>query len=148
MLRPHPLSLAGLLVCGITAIPAAAQTGPMDDLSQPAQPPLAGPPPVYSPPSPPGGRTAPLAGTGTTVPPGDGEGGSSRAARIVARFRAANTKNNGRLTLQQAQTAGLTPVVRHFAELDPTNRGYITLQDIRAFIQKMRAMRTQANPSQ
>ncbi len=148
MLRPHLLSLVGLLGCGITAVQVAAQTSPMDDLSQPAPPSLAGPPPVYSPPPPPGARAAPPPGAGTTVPPGDGEGGSSRAARIVARFRAANTTNDGRLTLQQAQTAGLTPVVRHFAELDPTNRGYITLQDIRAFIQKMRAMRTQANPSQ
>ncbi len=134
MLRPNLLSLAGLMVCAVAAAPAGAQTGPADPL-QPALPPLTGPQ-----------ISAPPPGAGTAVAPGDAQGGSSRAARMVAKFRAANTTNDGRLTMQQAQAAGLTPVVKHFAELDPTNRGYITLQDIRSYIQRMRATRAQANP--
>ena len=53
------------------------------------------------------------------------------------RFEAANTTNDGRLTLQQAQAARMGQLVRHFSEIDSGNKGYITLQDVRAWHQAM-----------
>ncbi len=138
MPRLRFLMLAGLFVCGVTAAPAVGQT----DLADPSQPPSVGVPPAdaHAPP----GYVQPPLGTIAPAPPASPDSAPQRGARIVERFRAANTTNDGRLTLQQAEAAGLIPVVRHFGELDSSNKGYITLQDIRSYIQRMRAMRAQA----
>jgi hypothetical protein len=50
-----------------------------------------------------------------------------------ARFDAANTSHDGRLTLEQAQAAGLKPVVAHFSAIDTQNRGYVTFNEIMAW---------------
>jgi hypothetical protein len=50
-----------------------------------------------------------------------------------ARFEAANTTHDGRLTLQQAQAAGLKPIVAHFSAIDTQNRGYVTFNEIMAW---------------
>ena len=50
-----------------------------------------------------------------------------------ARFEAANTTHDGKLTLAQAQGAGMKQVVAHFNEIDADHKGYVTLQDIRAW---------------
>jgi hypothetical protein len=50
-----------------------------------------------------------------------------------ARFDAANTSHDGRLTLAEAQAAGLKPVVAHFAAIDTQNRGYVTFNEIMAW---------------
>lgn len=51
------------------------------------------------------------------------------------RFEAANTTHDGKLTLDQAQAAGMKNVIRHFGDIDADHKGYITLQDIRAWRQ-------------
>ena len=112
MFRPSRL-LAVLLL----ASPAA--------LAQPAQdagppPPPASPPPSYAAPQgAPGGRMSPR-----------------------AKFDAANTTRDGKLTLDQAQAAGMRGVARHFTEIDADHKGYVTLQDIRAWRQAKRAARS------
>ena len=63
------------------------------------------------------------------------------ADRFIARFQAANTTGNGRLTLAQAQAGNLPAIVRHFDTIDTQHKGYVTLQDIRAYRQQMRAAR-------
>lgn len=110
----------GLLACGLAALPAIAQTSP---------PP--GPPPVTEP-----------------APGGPGTAGRT----FVEEFRAANTTQDGKLTLQQAQAAAPTSqrmgmVVRRFAVIDVQHKGYITLQDIRAYRQEMIQQRAAHNPS-
>ena len=55
-----------------------------------------------------------------------------------ARFEEANTTHDGRLTLEQAQAARLTPLVRHFGEIDAGNKGYITMQDVRTWRESRR----------
>ena len=59
--------------------------------------------------------------------------------RFVDRFNAANTTHDGRLTLEQAQAENMPILVRHFDEIDAQHRGYVTLQDIRAWRQQSRA---------
>jgi hypothetical protein len=71
-----------------------------------------------------------------------------RPHRFLDRFNAANTSHDGRLTLQQAQAAHMPWVERHFAEIDTQQKGYITVQDVRAYRQQIRASRPDASPSQ
>ena len=73
---------------------------------------------------------------------------SQRAHRFVDRFKAANTSHDGRLTLPQAQTANMPWVTRHFAAIDTQQKGYITMQDVLAYRQQIRASRRDASPSQ
>ena len=61
--------------------------------------------------------------------------------RFIERFQVANTTGDGRLTLAQAQAGGMPMVVRRFDAIDVQHKGYVTLQDIRAYRQQMRAMR-------
>ncbi len=54
-------------------------------------------------------------------------------AKLQARFDAANTTHDGRLTLQQAEAAGLKPIVAHFSAIDIKNRGYVTFNEVMAW---------------
>lgn len=67
------------------------------------------------------------------------------AQKFIERFNAANTTGDGRLTLDQAQAANLPMIVRHFDEIDTQHKGYVTLADIRAWRQQMRAERHGGN---
>jgi hypothetical protein len=67
------------------------------------------------------------------------------AARFVERFQAANTTSDGRLTLAQAQAANMRMIVRNFDTIDAQHKGYVTLQDIQAYRQQMRATRASRN---
>jgi hypothetical protein len=49
------------------------------------------------------------------------------------KFATANTTHDGHLTLAQAQTAGLKPVIKHFSAIDTQNRGYITFNQLMAW---------------
>jgi hypothetical protein len=69
---------------------------------------------------------------------GTDQGAPSRGQEMMERLRAANTTHDGRLTLEQARAANLTPIVRHFSEIDADHKGYLTIQDIRAYRQKMK----------
>jgi len=61
------------------------------------------------------------------------------------RFTKANTTHDGKLTLAQAKV-GLPTVARHFTEIDATNRGYISEDDIRAWMKAARERRHEAQP--
>jgi hypothetical protein len=74
---------------------------------------------------------SPLAANAQTAQPSPSGG----QQRFIARFDAANTTHDGHLTLAQAQAAGMHYVVKHFAQIDSTNKGYITLEDVRAYRQ-------------
>ena len=63
-----------------------------------------------------------------------------------AKFEAANTTHDGRLTLEQAQAGGMRGVARHFAEIDADHKGYVTLQDIRAWRRASHAARMAPPP--
>jgi hypothetical protein len=62
------------------------------------------------------------------------------------RFAAANTTNDGHLTMEQART-GMPAVAKHFAAIDKDNKGYVTLDEIHAYYKEQRAARhqTQSN---
>jgi hypothetical protein len=54
-------------------------------------------------------------------------------AAMLDKFYAANTTHDGHLTLAQAKSADLKPVVDHFSEIDTKHRGYVTFYDIQAW---------------
>ena len=86
--------------------------------------------------------------TPTRMPrPGSGTSlereGTGHAARRTAeqRFEDANTTHDGHLTEPQAQAARMRGVATHFAEIDSHHRGYVTLDEIRAWRAERRAAR-------
>ena len=86
-------------------------------------PPVGYPPPGNSLP-PPGAIPRPQ---GQAAPVGRATG------RLAQRFDAANVTHDGRLTLDQAQAAGWRLVERNFAAIDHGDKGFVTLDDIRAW---------------
>ena len=67
---------------------------------------------------------------------------------LQARFEAANTTHDGRLTLAQAQAGHMRGVARDFAAIDAQNKGYVTVDDLRAYHRGQRAARAaSANPT-
>jgi hypothetical protein len=56
-----------------------------------------------------------------------------------ARFEAANVTHDGKLTQQQAEDGGMRKVAAHFAEIDHDNKGYVTLDDVSAWMKASRA---------
>jgi hypothetical protein len=67
---------------------------------------------------------------------------------LTDRFAAANTTNDGHLTLEQAR-AGMPSIARHFAAIDKDSKGYVTLDEIHAYYKEQRAAhrQTQTNNS-
>jgi hypothetical protein len=63
------------------------------------------------------------------------------------RFAAANTTNDGCLTLRQAQRA-LPGVAREFPQIDVEQRGCVTLAEVRAFRQSQNAQMQQPEDQQ
>ncbi len=63
------------------------------------------------------------------------------AQKFGERFNAANTAGDGHLTRDQAEAGHLPFVVKHFAEIDTQNKGFVTLADIRSYRQRLRAER-------
>jgi hypothetical protein len=85
-----------------------------------------------------------------TIPPAPSQEHASKATgaqahRFLDRFNAANTTHDGRLTLQQAQAANMPWVSQHFAAIDSQQKGYITIQDVRAYRQQLKIERTETN---
>ena len=64
------------------------------------------------------------------------------------RFEAANTTHDGRLTRDQAAGGGMPGIARHFDQIDADRKGYVTLQDLRAWAQARRAARAGQAPAQ
>ena len=52
---------------------------------------------------------------------------------LAEHFRAANTTDDGKLTLDQAKQDGWTRVIRHFDEIDATHAGFVTLAEIHTY---------------
>jgi Ca2+-binding EF-hand superfamily protein len=68
--------------------------------------------------------------------------------RFLDRFNAANTSHDGRLTLQQVQSANMSWVAKHFAAIDTQHKGYITVQGVRAYRQQRRSNQPEPAASQ
>lgn len=81
--------------------------------------PYAYPPPYYPPP--PYGLP----------PPYPSQAGSA----LAHRFAQANVTHDGRLTLRQAQNAHWQTVARNFRSIDVARKGYITLSEIRVWLE-------------
>jgi hypothetical protein len=77
-------------------------------------------------------QTPPDAAAGGQPPPHE---------RFMDKFDEANTTHDGKLTLDQAQAAGMKGIARHFSEIDAGNKGYVTLQDVRDWAKARRAAR-------
>ena len=73
----------------------------------------------------------------TTAPPAAGSHGRRGTEQ---HFAEANTTRDGRLTLEQAK-AGFKSIARSFAQIDVNRRGYVTLDDIRAWKAAKKAAR-------
>jgi EF hand domain-containing protein len=59
-------------------------------------------------------------------------------AKIAARFAAADANHDGKLTREEAE--GKMPMVaRSFDQIDKTQRGYVTQEDIQAFMRERTA---------
>ena len=71
------------------------------------------------------------------------QGGRPHGLR--ARFQAANVTHDGRLTPEQAMM-GMPGVARHFAEIDRDNRGFVTMQQIRAWRRARRRQNMMPEP--
>lgn len=129
---PRTLSLlqAGLLLCNLATSPALAQVAGED---------LDGPPPAAAAQTPPTATQPQVPQPGAQAQPGAQP--RAQVQRFIDRFHAANTTGDGRLTLAQAQAGHMPMIVRNFDTIDTQHRGYVTLQDIRAYRQHMRAMR-------
>ena len=88
--------------------------------------------------APPAGFSAPP--NGEAAPPNNGSARPNNGVRrFIERFQAANTTGDGHLTLAQAQVGHMPMIVRNFDAIDTQHRGYVTLRDIRAWRQQVRA---------
>ena len=63
----------------------------------------------------------------------------SGTRHFLDRFNAANTSHDGRLTLQQAQAAHMSWIIRNFSAIDAQHKGYVTVQDVVDYRQRLRA---------
>jgi hypothetical protein len=119
--------------------PGIAQTTPpatAPATTPPAASPPAAPPPVAATPGTTVPETtAPPPPAPETAPPPKPHKPRRAAKRMTMRerFEAANTTQDGHLTLDQARAAHWPYVVRNFAAIDRGHKGYITEADIHAF---------------
>ncbi len=113
-MRVFPV-LAGVLLMGSVAL---AQPGPGPDGGVPSAPPGAGdqgqPPPQQ---------------------PQPARGGFRQ------KFEAANVTHDGHLTREQSEAAGMRGIVKRFDEIDVGKKGFITMEDVRAWHQARAAAR-------
>jgi hypothetical protein len=120
----------------LLAVPALAQTAPTapPPVATPAPPPAAAPdasaPPSVAP-APPVPAPRKYVGHKQTLP---------------QRFANANVTHDGKLTRDQATAAKWRYVAIHFAAIDPSNKGYVTVDDIRAFARAQHALHRKPSP--
>jgi hypothetical protein len=126
------MTRAGLLICSLVTTPALAQVAGED---------LQGPPPAAAAQP---GQNQPGQNQPGQEQPGQAQP-HARAHRFIERFQSANTTGDGHLTLAQAQAGHMPMIVRNFDAIDVQHKGYVTLQDIRAYRQQMRATREDGN---
>lgn len=58
--------------------------------------------------------------------------------KLKARFDMADGDHNARLTLDEAKAAGLGFVAQHFSEIDTAQRGSVSFEEIRKYVQSHR----------
>jgi hypothetical protein len=80
-------------------------------------------------------------------PPAPPSGTAPASHPLRDRFAAANTTHDGRLTREQAEGGGMKVIAKNFDAIDVNHRGYVTLQDVRAFTQARRAARQGPPPA-
>jgi Ca2+-binding EF-hand superfamily protein len=71
-----------------------------------------------------------IAVAGLTVQLAHAQEGRTMDAVLEHRFKAANTTNDGKLTLEQAK-AGMPRVAKNFDKIDTEKNGYVTLQQVK-----------------
>jgi hypothetical protein len=54
---------------------------------------------------------------------------------LAQRFEAANTTHDGKLTREQAEAGGMKRIADHFDDIDTGKKGYVTIDDIKAWAQ-------------
>ena len=86
-------------------------------------------PPPYYPPS--GYATQPYG----YAPPASAASNDPAETALAHRFVSANATHDGRLTLQQAQAANWQVVAGNFPEIDVERKGYVTLNEIRVWLE-------------
>jgi hypothetical protein len=84
---------------------------------------------------------APVASASTSTAPNSGRRSAAQ------HFADANTTNDGKLTLAQAQT-GYKSIAKSFADIDVNHRGYVTVDDIKAWRAAKKAARQAAKAHQ
>jgi Ca2+-binding EF-hand superfamily protein len=57
-----------------------------------------------------------------------------RLQRLMTRFHQADANGDGKLTREEAQK-GMPRVYQHFSEIDTDNKGYVTVQQIAAYVE-------------
>jgi len=118
-----------LLATAVAEVPAQAQT------------PLTG---TTGAPLSPGATVPPSSAAEQVAPPIKPAPAPRRARRTLdERFEEANTTHDGHLTLEQAR-AKMPAVARDFAAIDTDNKGYVTLDQIKAERRAKRAARRAA----
>ncbi|MDT7951240.1 MAG: hypothetical protein RQ966_07015 [Acetobacteraceae bacterium] len=86
-----------------------------------------------------------LSGAATTPPSAPAATRATQPRRTLdERFAAANTTHDGKLTLDQAKAGRLRAVSRDFVSIDKSKRGYVTLDEIKAYQADQRAARRAA----
>ncbi|HHH9432164.1 TPA: EF-hand domain-containing protein [Pseudomonas aeruginosa] len=66
-------------------------------------------------------------------------GGADRAkAALEARFKQADTDQDGKLTQAEAER-GMPRIAKNFSKIDAAGNGYVTLDQLRAFAQQAAA---------
>ncbi len=58
---------------------------------------------------------------------------------LMDRFEKANTTHDGHLTQAQAESGNMPMVAKQFGAIDTDHKGYVTLQNIRQFMQARQA---------
>ena len=58
---------------------------------------------------------------------------ASAREKFEARFDAANTTHDGKLTLEQAKAGKMGALVKQFAAIDATKKGYVTKDEVEAY---------------
>jgi hypothetical protein len=120
------------------AQPGGYQSQPLPYQGQPDQY-QAQPTPYQAQPTPYQGQPAPYQGQPA---PYQGQPGPQSNATpgdtLAQRFAAANLARDGRLTRQQAES-GLPFVAQNYDAIDLDQKGYVTLPEVRTFIERQRA---------
>lgn len=70
---------------------------------------------------------------------GSETGAPAKGHHLMQKFEAANTTHDGHLTEAQAESGGMKRVAKNFAAIDTDKKGYVTIEEIRAYRKAQRA---------